>query len=165
MSACAAPSVAHVEFLGVRAREAGGEGILRRRNRVRCTNTHSRSARRPGADLLVRHVHVIVAKWQSHWQAAAGVDNPEQYVSSSVASFLPGHSHAQYGLHARRPRQQDGTGVRDHDDDVLAHRGNSIDQRILLGGQSKTHAVGARVVFAGERAIVSCGDGMRKTRA
>ncbi len=78
------------------------------------------------ADLLVSHVHVVVAKWHGDWQAATGVDSTEQHVSSSVARFLPRHGHAHHGGHSLRPRQQDGTGVRDDDDNIPAHFAHGV---------------------------------------
>lgn len=91
--------------------------------------------RRRAAHLLMRHFHIVVAEGQSDGQTPAGADAAEQDVRSSVTSLLPGHSHAQDGSDAIGPRQQNGAGVRDDDDDVAAHLSDGGNQRVLFGGQ------------------------------
>jgi hypothetical protein len=66
-----------------------------------------------------------------------------------------GRALAHDGLYAMSPRQQDGTGMNNDDDDVLADCSDSVDERIFLCRQREAHAVSARVVLAGEGAIVS----------
>jgi hypothetical protein len=80
----------------------------------------------------MRHVHIVVAKRHCYGEAAAGVYPPKQDVSGSVARLLPGDGHAHYGGDTVRPRQEDGTGVNDNYDNVLAHSSDGVDQRVLL---------------------------------
>jgi hypothetical protein len=108
-----------------------------------------------GPYLLVRHVHIVVAKGHCYGEAAARVYPPKQDVGSSIARLLARHGHAHYGGDSVRPRQQDGAGVNDNHDNVLAHGSDGINQGVLFGGEREADAVGASVVFAWKSAVMA----------